>query len=499
MTASALFWLTYGPVAFAAVAGMAADMAGARRSSHIGVALLLAASGTTALVAGWSMDPAVAVKAFNVGGYASTVPGAILLCAALAVFAEQDSAHMPVLASLAAGGAALALSATDLVAMVLCLELAGMTGYALVSSKRSRLADEAAMKYFVQGAVSTGLFVFGLAIVIGLAAPDGTLSSIAAAIDSKPALASVLSMAVLLVIASLSFKAGAAPFHSWAPDAYQHAPASGAAVMAGGVKLGMIAAIGIVVAWVQAAGSGGALYGAVGHDLMYALGGLGLLSVALGSTVALKTDSYARMIGYAGVAQVGYALIAMAALVPAAAIVFGVTYAIGVTGALVAGGVFLRLRPEWDGTISGLGGMARTAPVSSAALTIVLMSLAGIPPLFGFWGKLQAFGSALSMALRYSSEGQPGTAVWLGSLVAAGVLGSIVSLGYYGSVVRALYFDSSPEAESAGADGPEHAGEDAATSSATVSLVLSAALVIVVGLVPMVLGMSAVIYGFVLR
>jgi NADH-quinone oxidoreductase subunit N len=218
-----------------------------------------------------------------------------------------------------------------------------------------------------------------------------------------------------------------------------------------------------------------------------------VVSVVVGSTVALRTESYRRMLGYAGVAQVGYGLIALAALNPSGALFFMATYAVGTTAAFLGAETFERLDPDWDGTVSGLAGLGRRYPAVAASVTVALLSLAGIPPLLGFWGKFQVFGSVVQASTRFFAQGQDGFGLWLAILATVGVLGAVVSLGYYGAVVRALFIDVSrapaPEDESAV---PRATG---ARALVTIVIVL-AALLVTLGMLPLLTGVAPLVRGF---
>ncbi len=353
------------------------------------------------------------------------------------------------------------------------------------------------MKYFVQGAAATGLLVMGIAVVVSGIGSDGTYRAVAQALASG-ASRQAAALGLVAITAALAFKVGAAPLHSWAPDAYDSSHPAAASALAGPVKLGMLTALAVFVASIAQAGApSGSPFGLVGRDAFALPGVLAIVSVILGSTVALQTRSYTRMLAYAGVAQVGYGLIAIASLNPSGALVFGVTYAVASTATFAAAAAFPRQVPEWDGTVEGLRGTAQRSPLLAAAVTVSLMSLAGIPPLLGFWGKLQAFGAAVSAAVGFNQGGATGFAVWFGFLALVGVAGSIVSLGYYGAVVRALYADApSGLTDVATADDAE---SPAGLGAAGWTVVGLAALVLALGLLPLIFGIPATVSGFLLR
>ncbi len=363
--------------------------------------------------------------------------------------ASEEGAGAPVgqqsaLVALSVVGAGIAAAATDLVTLVIALEIVAACGYALVAASRTRRSAEASMKYFVQGATVTGLLVVGSAVLIGGYAPSGSLLEIAKAVaDGQPVDQAVL-LGLTLLASSLVFKAGGAPFHSWVPDAYETAPAPAAAVLSGPVKVAMITALSTLMYVVGGVGaSQSAPLGAVGTRLFPLVGALAVISILVGSLTALRQRDYTRMLAYAGVAQVGYALIAVASRNHSAAVFFACTYAIGSTGAFLGSKAMRGSDPDWDGSVEGLRGLGRRRPALGLAVTVLMLSLAGIPPLLGFWGKLQAFQSAVAAGLALQEMGQTGLAGLYAVLALAGIVGSIVSVGYYGSVVRAVYAEPS--------------------------------------------------------
>jgi NADH-quinone oxidoreductase subunit N len=201
-------------------------------------------------------------------------------------------------------------------------------------------------------------------------------------------------------------------------------------------------------------------------------------SVVYGNLAALSQKNFARMLAYSGIAQVGYGLTALVIQSGTLALMFGAAYACAAAGAFAAVAAFKRIDSGWDVSISGLAGFGRRAPLLSASVAVLLFSLTGIPPLFGFWGKFLVFMATAS---------DPAW-LWLAIL---GVLGSVVSFGYYGRVLRALYFDDAPESESARLDeaGTPRVGSGAAGRVA----VLLAVIVLVVGLVPLVWGFGSMV------
>lgn len=497
----ALFTLTFAPAVVGGVLALAFDAFAPRRSGHLaaGIGLALSAAGAaiatpggaatlwgvTAVHAGFS---AVAVVVFGLA--------ALVVLGASAEFADAPyGGSYAALVALAACASALAATTTDLVFLLVAIETASACAYALVSMSRTRRASEAAIKYFVQGSVATGLFALALAVLVGLYVPKGSLTGLVAALGVSGAVIRPAAGAIILLLTALAVKIAAAPVHSWAPDAYETAPASASAFMAGPAKLGLVAALGLALVTVlPAGGAPNALgAGAVGRVALVALGIFATLSLLIGSLAALRQASYQRMLAYAGVAQVGYALMALASNNLTAALFFMATYALGTTGAFLAAAALRRLRPHWDGSIAGLAGLSGEAPVLSASLVILLASLAGIPPLVGFLGKFQAFGAAVLMALAAADAGARTASALLWVLVAVAALGAVISLGYYGAVLRAV-FEPAEDPEAA----PPAAHEWGARA-AVAAVVVSALLALALGAAPLLVGMQRIAGPFLLH
>lgn len=496
MSSLATLWLVLGPAFAAVLVAVVSDMFQQVGRARAWVVALLALAGVAGLYLGWDAEAVLVHGTLRAGGVFSTVAGLVMLGAALAIAAGSAGPKPGVaaaLTSLAAVGAAVSFAGADLTTLLIGLEITALCSYALVLTGGGSRAAEASMKYFVQGAVATGLFVLGMAIMIGVFAPDGMLSSVAAAIAGSAGYSRAASLGFIVLLAAVAFKAGAAPFHSWAPDAYETAQAPTAAFLAGSMKLAMVGVLASLVAILAPAGSSAAnRFGVLGLDVFAVLGALAVTSIVVGSTVALTSRSYRRMLAYAGVAQVGYALIAFAALNPSGAIVFVTTYAIATTAAFLASESFARLNPDWDGTIDGLAGMGRRFPALGAAVTVVLMSLAGIPPLLGFWGKLQVFGAGVQISVGLNSQGDTGLALWITTLVAVGLIGSVVSLAYYGSVVRSLF--SQPDDQYSIPDD----GVAPSANPSVKAVIALAVLVVVLGILPVLIGIPMSVSGFLL-
>ncbi len=516
MTAEALLWLTIGPALVGAVAALAAD-AFTTRSGETGVlaaSALLAAGGLVALVGGWSFDHAVVYDVLHVGRGYSPVAGVVMLLCAVALASARgsrfaESGQGVVLVALIAVGSVLAMSAADILFLLLALETVAVCAYALVALGSGGGAREAAMKYFVQGAVATGVFVMGLSILAGTSSGRLDLSVPLAFAGSAGSALPALVPVVLIVVA-LAFKFGAAPLHSWAPDAYEHAEPAAAGVLAGPAKLAVGVAFGSFVLALVSPETGVFEAGSLAGDALVVIGAFALVSVAVGSLVALPQRSYRRMLGYAGVAQAGYALIAVAALSVSAASFHLAMYAIASVCVFGAAAAFERLHPAWDGSVAGLAGLGRRRPLLGLAVTGALCSLAGLPPFGGFWGKFQAFGASVALSVSTAERGLVSQSAGYAALVAVGVAASVVSIAYYGSVIRSLFLEKGPEPVSPssypsdasaenggpGSQNPEGRPHPPGGGAAEAGVIALAAVLLGLGLLPLVTGLTRVIEGF---
>lgn len=419
----------------------------------------LAFSAVASAVLG-SSSTRVVFGVLRAGGGVARVSAWLLAFAALALLAARPAlatrANGGQVAALAAfsGFAAVALvSAADLLVLVLALETLALCAYGLVASARTKRSDEAALKYFVQGGVASALLVYGIAVlVMSYRAPLAYAAFDTLRIAQGP----VLPFALLL--SALAFKAGAFPFHWWAPDAYETSSPAVAGLLASVFKAAAIVAVVVLFA--------GAFAGsfAVWVPLVAALAAG---SVVFGNLAGLRQVSFARMLAYSGVAQVGYALSGLAALEDAASAVvtFAAVYGLAALGAFAAAAALSEAEPHWDGTIAGMAGLARRRPALAAALTALMLSLTGIPLTAGFWGKFLVFGALA-------------TTPWAW-LAVVGVIGSVVSFGYYGSVLRAMYLEEGDVVR-----------EGAAWSSSEGVAIALATLVVGIGVVPLFTGLQ---------
>ena len=310
-------------------------------------------------------------------------------------------------------GAALLAGATDLMEIVMSIVLSSATGYVLIAyHRRSKLASEAAIKYFLIAALTSSAMLIGVALLFGLAGTT-TLGGLRDGLPDDAGLAMVVGTA--LVVTALAFKIGSVPAHAWMPDVAQGAPAPVAALVTTVPKVGGLIALARLVS---------VLPDATGWRPLVAL--LAAATMTLGNLAALWQDDVRRLLGWSAVSQSGYALMALAALgrselaIPSL-MFFLLAY---VLANIAAFGVVVELRGRTDRT--SYAGLARAQPLLAMALVIAFLSLIGIPPLVGFSAKLALFTAAIEVGY-----------AWL-AIVAA--INTVVSIFYYVRVLAPAYF-----------------------------------------------------------
>jgi proton-translocating NADH-quinone oxidoreductase chain N len=320
---------------------------------------------------------------------------------------------------------------TDLVMLFVSWELMSLPTYALAAfSKRDPISNEAAIKYFMFGALSSGILVLAIGFVYGITGTTNIGESIRALVILDQNLIPVGLVATALFIAGFGFKMGLVPFHMWIPDAYEGSPTTiGALLSAGTKKAGFAAAIRVVVLGMFA----------LNLDWTITLAILAVFTMTIGNFGALIQRSLPRILAYSSIAQAGYILIGMAVAPYSDQALPGSLFQIfnhaimKSTGFIAAAAVATALASYGLEKYRGLG---YRMPITAIALTISLLALAGVPPLNGFWGKLVIFGAAIDSSAY----------VWWGPYLAiAGVLNSALSLGYYAWIIRKMYMENGPD------------------------------------------------------
>jgi NADH-quinone oxidoreductase subunit N len=362
------------------------------------------------------------------------------------------------LLQLGASGMMLLAVAHDLMAIFLGVEILSVSVYALSALPRGDArAAEGGMKYFVLGGLGSALLLYGMALAYGA---SGTIDLAGIALSPGPEGLARLGLGLMIV--GLAFKVGAVPFHMWVPDAYAGSMSVVAGFMAASVK---VAAFGVLMRLLATA------YPARSGDWRPLLAALAALSLIVGNLAALGQRDLRRMLAYSSIAHTGYALLGLVAGGgdgPAATAFYLVVYAamtLGTFGVLGAAG-----RPGHEiVTLDDCDGLARRRPVAAAALTILLASMTGLPPLAGFFAKLAVFRAALAHGLL--------------TLTLLAVAGALVSAYFYLRPVIAMYMR---EPAPGGEEGPNE-GQAALTGSGWApwaAVAVAVGIVVLAGLFP---------------
>jgi len=336
-----------------------------------------------------------------------------------------------VLLLLVATAAMMFLAATqDLLIIFIALELLSLSLYILAAfNKSSAQSWEAALKYFLFGGMSAAFLLFGFSLLYGLS-NSTSLPLIAAAIHG-PALNPLLVIAIVTTAIGLGFKVAAAPFHFWAPDVYQGAPAPSAAFIASGSKVASFFLFFQVMALGFAGAEGTAALPNFVRGWVPVMALMAAVSMLLGNLVAIRQSSLRRLLAYSAIAHAGYMLLAIVAHTEqslAALLYYVVTYALATLGAF--GVIAVVEQQTGDDQLSSFDGLSRKTPILSFCLAIFLLSLAGIPPLAGFFAKFYLFVTVLN-----ASPGSMGL-LWL---IVLAIAMSAVSLYYYLRVLKRVY------------------------------------------------------------
>jgi NADH-quinone oxidoreductase subunit N len=322
-------------------------------------------------------------------------------------------------------GMLLVSAARDLLVIFVALELLSLSLYVLTAfAKRSAQSAEAALKYYLFGGMSAALMLFGFSYLYGLTGTT-SLAGIAASL-AQQGTTPLLVVALVLVAAGLGFKVAAAPFHLWAPDTYQGAPAPVATLIASGSK---VASFAVLIALTSGFVRPTAATPAPAWIVL--LLWMAAASIVLGNLAALVQTSVRRLLAYSAIAHAGYMLLGIAAHTPqsgSAVLYYALTYALTTLGAF--GVIAIVERSAGSDRLDAFAGLSRRNPLLAGAMLIFLLSLAGIPPLVGFWAKFNLFAAVLRA---------PGAAHWSLALVALALGASAVSLYYYLQVLKRVY------------------------------------------------------------
>ncbi|WP_089175226.1 NADH-quinone oxidoreductase subunit NuoN [Bosea sp. AS-1] len=327
--------------------------------------------------------------------------------------------EFPVLVVLAAIGMMMMISANDLIGLYVGIELQSLALYVVAAFDRDNAkSTEAGLKYFILGTLSSGMLLYGASLVYGF---TGTVSfsGIAAATQGGHAGLGLI-FGIVFIASGIVFKISAVPFHMWTPDVYEGAPTPVAAFFASAPKMAAMAMVVRIFI--------GAFPGAI-HDWRQIIVFISIASMALGAFAAIGQRNIKRLLAYSSIANMGFALVGLAAGTPDG--VQGVMTYMAVYLATTLGAFACVLMMRRDGKlvedISELAGLSRTNPWMAFAYSMMMFSLAGIPPLAGFWAKFYVFLAAIDAKLYV--------------LAVVGVLTSVIGAYYYLRIVKLIYFD----------------------------------------------------------
>jgi NADH-quinone oxidoreductase subunit N len=422
------------PESFVAVAAMALLILGvfqgearaAKEVSWLAVAVLIVAIG---LVGAQSTARHVTLAGlFVTDGFSIFAKILVLIGSAFSIvlsirYNERENIarfEFPVLVLLATTGMMMMISANDLLALYVGLELQSLALYIVAAFDRDSLrSSEAGLKYFVLGALASGMMLFGISMIYGFAGST-SFDTLAVHLAAADASSIGLLFGIVFLIVGLAFKVSAVPFHMWTPDVYEGAPTPVTAFFSVAPKIAAMALFvrvmvapfhGLLIQWQQV------------------IWAISVASMILGALAAINQRNIKRLMAYSSIGHVGYALIGLAA-----------GNAVGVRGILVYLTIYLfmnvgtfavilsmRRQGKLVEGISDLAGLSRTHPAMALALGIFMFSLAGIPPLAGFFAKLYIFMAAIDAHLYV--------------LAVIGVLSSVIGAYYYVRIVKLMYFD----------------------------------------------------------
>ena len=370
---------------------------------------------------------------FIVDRLTATMKAMVLVGAAVAVlmsraYFEHAKAwrfEYPVLVALATLGMMLMISANDLMSLYVGLELQSLALYVIAAFQRdSARSTEAGVKYFVLGSVASGMLLFGASLIYGFCGGTAFVQISRALLDGKAAEFGVI-VGLVFVVAGLAFKVSAVPFHMWTPDVYEGAPTPVTALFAVAPK---IAAISLMVSVLM--GPFKPLFPQWQQIIVVAA----VMSMALGAFAALRQQNIKRLMAYSSIGNVGYVLLGLASGSEKGiqSIVFYLAIYLVMTLGVFATILMMKRRGVMVESVSDLAGLAKSQPLMAFAMLLFMFSLAAIPPLAGFWGKLYIFIAAVEAKLYIPAV--------------LGVLASVVASYYYLRIVKVMYFDEATDA-----------------------------------------------------
>jgi NADH-quinone oxidoreductase subunit N len=420
----------------------------------------------------WAAIALLAVAAFSLlgpAGHAGSAFGGLYRADAFAAFAKlliyiaagvalilakgyfarsgEFRAEYPILILFSAVGMGMMVSATDMLTLYVGLELQSLAAYVLASfTRRDSRSAEAGLKYFILGALASGILLYGIALLYGFSGTTlfgGIADAFAQPAPSEVQVGRVMGM--VFVLSGIFFKASIVPFHMWTPDVYEGAPTPVTAFFASAPKVAAMALL--VRVAIEALGS-------VAFAWQQIVSVAGIASIIWGALGAIGQTNIKRLLAYSSINNVGFAVLGLVAATDtgvAAVMTYMAVYIVMTLGTFLC---VLRMRSA-DGSqvedIATLSGLSRTRPWLAAAMAMFMFSLAGIPPLFGFWPKFVVFESLVQIG-------------WW-PLAAFGIAASTIGAYYYLKIVKIMYFDD-PAPAYAPADSRLESGLIALTATA---------------------------------
>ncbi|WP_436641815.1 NADH-quinone oxidoreductase subunit NuoN [Microbaculum sp. FT89] len=425
--------MSIAPEILLVVGAMAALMFGAFRQDSASVSITAGLSMALVIAAGvlvWLVpaDPEpIFGGSFQLDPFAKFMKTLIAIGSAVAILLSVDYMRFgrltrfeyPVLIVLATAGMFVMVSATDLISLYMGLELQSLAAYVLAAIQRDSVrSTEAGMKYFVLGALASGMLLYGASLIYGFCGTV-TYEGIADAVAAGGSSIGVV-IGLVFLLSGLAFKISAVPFHMWTPDVYEGSPTPVTAFFASAPK---IAAIGMLIRVVVEA------FPTVTTDWQQIIVFISIASMALGAFAAIGQRNIKRLMAYSSIANMGYALVGLAAGSEAGVqgVIVYMTIYLAMTLGTFAFILAMRRGDTTVETIDDLAGLSRTNGTAAFFLAVLFFSLAGIPPLAGFFAKFYVFLAAIEAELY--------------ALAVIGVLTSVVGAFYYLRIVKIMYFD----------------------------------------------------------
>ena len=393
-------------------------------ATGLGVAILIGAGAWMVLIGehGQAFGGAFVADPFATFMKVLTLLGSVVTLAMSVSFAREDKFdkfEFPVLILLATLGMLLMVSSNNMLTLYLGLELQSLALYVVAAINRdSAKATEAGLKYFVLGALSSGMLLYGISLVYGYTGNTG-FDAIAAALNGGERQLGLV-FGLVFVLAGLAFKISAVPFHMWTPDVYEGAPTPVTAFFAAAPKMAAMAlTVRVVIGPFEP----------IAADWQQIITFIAIASMVLGSFAAIGQTNIKRLMAYSSIGHMGFALVGLAANSEVGVRGVAIYMAIYLVMTLGSFAFILAMRRKEGNVeqITDLAGLAQTNPMMASIMTLMMFSLAGIPPLAGFWGKWYVFLAAIEADLF--------------ALAIIGVLASVVGAYYYLRIIKIMWFD----------------------------------------------------------